>query len=479
MSSELGNTVFRRADCLRFAELSGDANPVHVDDIYARRSVAGRCVVHGMLILLQALEAAFANGVGRPLRIEAKFRRFVCVDDEVAFRIVNTSAARIQIMAIAGDRSCADVTLHFEQSAGTRRRFGTGAEPVELFRTAPLDEPVARYLSHARSIDLERYGSGAEAFPSCSRVLGDDVTRAFYASTYFIGMVCPGLNSIYSAIDVDLSDADTGPPVQRFRLDRFDERVARLEISASGPLTGTLTAFRRPEPVAPEHISVYRPAVVDGAFAGLRALVVGGSRGLGAAAAKMLALGGAEVAATYANGAADASAMAEEIESTCRTQVRTAKFDLLADAPDAINEHISRANVILYFATPRIRQGPLKGLDKQLHDTYVRFYVEKVLELCQAIEALEQPRKIVYVPSTTFIESRPLGFLEYALAKSACEVLCDEINQSFSHVRTLTTRLPQLRTDQTASMYTVKYESIVDTLYPLLRRLNEAANVPA
>ena len=50
-------------------------------------------------------------------------------------------------------------------------------------------------------------------------------------------------------------------------------------------------------------------------FAGSTALIVGGSRGLGALTAKILAAGGGKVIITYATGRADAEDLTEEIRS--------------------------------------------------------------------------------------------------------------------------------------------------------------------
>ncbi|HYD28766.1 3-oxoacyl-ACP reductase family protein [Brevundimonas sp.] len=56
-------------------------------------------------------------------------------------------------------------------------------------------------------------------------------------------------------------------------------------------------------------------------LSGKRALVTGGSRGIGAAIARHLAADGADVAITYQNSAGAAAALAEEIRSTGRTAV--------------------------------------------------------------------------------------------------------------------------------------------------------------
>ncbi|MFC3123724.1 MaoC family dehydratase [Pseudoroseomonas globiformis] len=52
----IGDTVsFSRTisadDIVRFAELSGDHDPVHVDEEYARNTAFGRCIAHGAHVM--------------------------------------------------------------------------------------------------------------------------------------------------------------------------------------------------------------------------------------------------------------------------------------------------------------------------------------------------------------------------------------------------------------------------------------------
>lgn len=42
--------AFTEADVLAFAKLSGDKNPLHIDETYARSTKLGRRVVYGMLL---------------------------------------------------------------------------------------------------------------------------------------------------------------------------------------------------------------------------------------------------------------------------------------------------------------------------------------------------------------------------------------------------------------------------------------------
>src|SRR3954464_10855593 len=78
--------TFRLPDLAAFAELSGDYNPLHTDPIAARRTQFGNCVVHGVLVLLWALnEYQQQSGSRRKrARVNARFLRPILADVKIA-----------------------------------------------------------------------------------------------------------------------------------------------------------------------------------------------------------------------------------------------------------------------------------------------------------------------------------------------------------------------------------------------------------
>jgi acyl dehydratase len=62
-SEKISSRVVSEAMQEQFARLSGDRNPMHMDAVAARRTQAGKPVVHGVHTLLWALNLVWADGV--------------------------------------------------------------------------------------------------------------------------------------------------------------------------------------------------------------------------------------------------------------------------------------------------------------------------------------------------------------------------------------------------------------------------------
>ena len=52
----LGNFIISEDEGIKFSKISGDYNPIHLDEVFARKSIPGQIVVHGVNTLLWALE---------------------------------------------------------------------------------------------------------------------------------------------------------------------------------------------------------------------------------------------------------------------------------------------------------------------------------------------------------------------------------------------------------------------------------------
>ncbi len=115
-SAELIRTV-REEDLTAFAAVTGDDNPVHIDEDFARTTSFGGRIAHGMLSAgyISAVIGTKLPGSGAIyLEQTLRFRRPVRIGDEVT--------ARAEITAIDGER--ARVTLATTCTVGGKAVVG-------------------------------------------------------------------------------------------------------------------------------------------------------------------------------------------------------------------------------------------------------------------------------------------------------------------------------------------------------------------
>jgi hypothetical protein len=261
-------------------------------------------------------------------------------------------------------------------------------------------------------------------------------------------MISPGLHSIFSTLNVNFEGPDE--PVLRYFVLSVDERFRKVTQTVSGcGVTAVIEAFARVPPVQQPTIAELVPLVMKNEFNGCQALIVGGSRGLGEVAAKLIGAGGGSVILTYAVGSSDG----ETVARLNGIAVMTHMF---------------------YFATPKIGGKNVTRIFRQaVFESYTEFYVNAFAKLCSAIESEGYPRVGILYPSSVFVDDAPAGFCEYAMAKAAGEKLCSYLEKN-SKFYFSTPRYPKFLTDQTATVFPTSTEPIAETILRSIRSLMAA-----
>jgi acyl dehydratase/NAD(P)-dependent dehydrogenase (short-subunit alcohol dehydrogenase family) len=464
--------VFTLADQARFASLSGDANPMHVDPVAARRTQYGQPVVHGVHGLLWGLEAVAAGGVDLAAYrgLSSQFQKPILLDERVDVRI-----------APAG----ADLTVELRVGAllATRIRLSR-ALPAAEDLIGSIDAPAAPRRVTPRALAFEDMASLegafdyaapelAEAFPAAARALGLGVLEGLAATTYVVGMECPGLHSIYSRLTAALDGAASGGRVA-YRATSSDPRFRLVELLVRAPaVEARIGAFARKPPVAPPMMRDLVGHVRPNEFTGQRALIIGGSRGLGAATAKILAAGGAEVVVTYARGAAEAAEVVDDIASAggrgaaIAYDARGAPEPQLASTPFA-------PNAVYYFATGTIWRRKMQAYEPALMEEFMHLHVDGFARLAEAVRAATSGRLVLFYPSSTYAAETPKDFGEYAAAKRAGEAVAEHLATTLKHTSVIVERLPPVSTDQNASLTASKVISPLAAMLPIARRVQAA-----
>jgi hypothetical protein len=482
----LGEKAFTRDDQELFSRLSHDCNPMHMDPSAARRLITGRQVVHGMHVVLTALEYALNERDESVFIVDCSFNNPVSVDERVVFTRWDEPGQATSLEASVDGLVCARIMLGsaLNAAAGATEVTSTASTSDQAIRhvdtlVRPLDEAPdshdgKQYALWLDSTDMSAY------FPQVHRRLGNERLVAMLALSYVVGMVCPGLHSVFSSFRLEVCKPAIDDGLFRFSVLKYDPRFRLFNIRFQAGIQGEIKAFQRPAAQNQPSLKDLSEHVAPQEFKGTKSLILGGSRGLGEVSAKLLAAGGGDTVLTYAVGLEDAKAVCDEINASGAATCEILKLDILRDSLDSLPIDWNSLDLIYFFPTSKIFRKKSAIFDARLYQEFSDFYVTRFYELCLFLEEtlLDRKSKVqIYFPSTVAIDERPRGMAEYAMAKSAAEILIQEINRSFEKLHVSSSRLPRLNTDQTTSVARVSNGSNLEAMLPLTRLLQARAGV--
>ncbi|MEO1037781.1 MAG: SDR family NAD(P)-dependent oxidoreductase [Pseudomonadota bacterium] len=468
-STRVRDVTFTMSDQRAFAQLSGDFNPMHLDPVASRRFMYGEVVVHGIHLLLRGIElladaqprfAALAS-------VDVEFRTPAKLGIPVRFTISERGEREVGLVADVDATLAMRATLTWGERDGPEPMWPS---PTEAWQSAPdvLLREHMRDIADSTPLVIDRDATRL-MFPALPVAAMADQLAVLLATTRIVGMHCPGYHSIYSQLQLTF-DAKAGKPAPlRYALDGFDERFNMADVSLDGnALDGRIKAFLRPTPQAQPNIVTIARQVRPSEFAPRRALIVGGSRGLGEVSAKILAAGGASVAITFRDGADDAQRVCDEIREF------GAEASVLQYAAGGdLDEIVAFADEwqptdLLFYATPAIKKTDTLFYNDLYFQRFAEVYVRGFSELIDALLSRVALQRLVY-PSSVAVEELTKGMMEYSAAKAAGETICHYVARRHPSLKVAMPRLPRMATDQTVSVLSGADEAAVEYFVKLLR----------
>lgn len=308
--------VFDAASLRRFAKESHDLNPLHMDEDYARRSAFGQRVVFGALAGLNCLDR-LPDLPGRELeRIDLEFRHSMFIGVDYRLHVEQITDSRVVVDLRDGALTMVRLTADFRTAGAVSEAepacddFPSAVKP----RAVPAD-PADETLRAGLTLD----GFYSTRLPSSRFPQAQLLLRL---CSYLTGMEAPGRRALFLRLTLQFAaGADPTPGrTVKYRLatraydSEFGLLTSALEVwTETGLLaTGELKAFARrnlPRVAAPA-----RQGVADDSLKGKTALVIGGSRGLGARIVEALAWRGCHVAVNFLSSRDEAEALAEALK---------------------------------------------------------------------------------------------------------------------------------------------------------------------
>ncbi|HBV21161.1 MAG TPA: hypothetical protein DEF07_05515 [Nitrosomonas sp.] len=464
----------------RFAQVSGDYNPLHVDSILARRYQFGSTVIHGVCGVFKTLDLVCGN-LGRPVSIasiKVQFSRPILPDDNVEVFSHQSAAHGLKLRLLVHGKRAQDIDLEWME--------GSGRKPeMAKYISIPADRPQPVDLQFEDVDALEsQFGlvwdpdSIQLMFPHVKKYLPDNQSAVLLGLTNIVGMQCPGLHSVFAGFNVHFVQNESSSDAKmHFRVIRSDSRFSMVTISIShNTASGEVTALFRPKPVSQEKYTEFQALVSRHQFADQQALVIGGSRGIGEVTAKLIAAGGGHSVITYHQGKDDATRIVNEIRShggKCDKISYNVLSPLKTDITSCFSD--KRITHIYYFASPLIEKGDHLIWDEAVFQKFCSYYITGFANLIERFlsdTAYSKNILTVFAPSTIFLEQPQKGFNEYIASKAAVEAFVRQLATKYPNWVFYAPRLPRMLTDQTSGLATNWTQNTAEVMLDALSLMN-------
>jgi NAD(P)-dependent dehydrogenase (short-subunit alcohol dehydrogenase family)/acyl dehydratase len=440
----------------RFAEASGDRNPLHVDELFARGTPFGRCIAQGALVTVAALGITNETTLRSVGTLDAQFKQPVFPDEEYTISLVDSDPGKTRIEVGGRGRVAVNVTLttHLAAApfpaASKQEPLGHGTSP----RPYTLDDLVDADVSLT-----ERYGCELGPLSALAADLGaehvpDSMLVWLSAASYTVGMLVPGRDAVFagarivraSAVNSGTLTASLSAADDRTGLVIVDAAVDQGEASAQM----TLQTFLRPVVPAPDRSSIGRYLPPSTELSGRNILIVGASRGLGAALSGAFATQGATVWAGFARSTKHGEKLRSDFGSE---SVRLLQFDAedteqTRRAFNTLRTQAGALDGVVFCAAPPLYEMAFQPEATEATLRSLRSSLAMVLTpLTESLHVLS-PDGWLIVMSSSALDDPPEAWPHYVTAKAALEGLAAYCARH-TRARVLIIRAPKMWTDST------------------------------
>ncbi len=463
------NKTFTYKDQEYFASLSGDYNPIHLDRVYARRSLFGAIVVHGIHQIVCGLELWLSNtnSYYKFKSIDAMFIEPVKLNQKIFYKFIqNQYVVEIQILNEVNS-VVSKIEYEYEDWSGRQK---CGIQNRSPKKERAVKNLINDLFGYADTIDLMLNLEELETkYPHLRSKLPNSQLAFLLSATRIVGMYCPGENSIFNSLNIQFT-ADKKDYNIKYKVKKIHKRLNIVSICTySNFAIGAIKAVIRPPMVTQPSAAALSQLVRPDEFKGQRALIIGGSRGIGETTLKLLAVGGADVTFTYFTGALEADVIVHELKQI-GVKVTCFQMDALNGRDIAIKLKGTQLNSLYYFPTPHIFSGSKGVFQKIQFQKFCDYYLFPLVSIVE--NGVKNGLKKVFYPSTTSINELVNGMWEYSVAKMAGELLCEILEKQYNPLLIYKPRLPRVSTDQTKSVIPVNNEATETVMVEQLRKFS-------
>lgn len=441
----------------QFAELSGDYNPLHIDSEYAYNSLYKQQVVHGVYQVFYVLNDYLKKKCKKFYlsKISVNFHSALLLGEEFFVEVLE-SELQVEFLLKKSDEVITTIkVLLLEEKSNTQFH-----KTVKYKKQLPQQPDFSKLETEYRESVFFDENLLKQMFYEVYDKLSFVSVGFLLATTRIVGMKFPGKNSIFSSINFECCHGSC----EEFTYSiSFHKILKVVTINLNGMLNGKLRALLRPEQVKMTPISQLKEFKISNCT-DQKALVVGGSSGIGLQCVRMLSLNNASVLFSYYKNEVEAKKNVIDLiavnKNVCAFKMNVSNIE--KETFDYINQF--SPTHLYYFATPRIiHNSELLNFNCfiELSEYYI-FALEKIIKNCPSI-------KKIFLPSSTAIVELPKDMYEYSIVKYAMELFAFILQKKYM-VNVFVPRLPRIETNQTQSVMNVYSSKAEDVLYEELNK---------
>jgi NAD(P)-dependent dehydrogenase (short-subunit alcohol dehydrogenase family) len=451
-----------------FSAASHDCTPLHMSATYARATPYGERILFGVssgLICLGQLQQRTGYVLTRAV---LEFRRAMFVGIDYAVEVFDSNPEHAIVKVYDGPQVVLVVTATFQPGSSVLLDDVSSSSLVQV-RTEPAHFQATDLLpglkvegAYAPVWDLVR--EMMKRLEITDKGIGPRQIATLMWCSYLVGMELPGRRGLCCKLTVDFNTQWHGANTELIYMARvvaFDPRFDLLTIDAEIRSGGILLANADIQAFAREEVPALTPTSVEcllprsDLLKGKIALVVGGSRGLGAAMVQALSLQGCTVLVNFLQSEASARQLQDTLVDAPGqielVQGNASDLEWCIELHSEIIRRYGRLDFLVCSACP-----PLLPLHLNTRTANrINEYVGKSLALVNVpmatfLNTLAQNRGWNIVISAQLTPSTlSVDWPHFASAKGAIEGLTRVMAVEYGKVSFLIVRPPRMRTELT------------------------------
>jgi NAD(P)-dependent dehydrogenase (short-subunit alcohol dehydrogenase family)/acyl dehydratase len=440
---------FTEQDLALFSEASGDLNPLHLSQEYARRTPYGQRVVYGCLGAMACLGHIRLPDGWSAASLDARFHwpMFLGVKYRVeASRRANRWDVRLF------DGSTVVLSLKVKAKISHTKDVPKAAPSSPVFERR--DAAVLQHDSIVPGLTVSgTYHCNLPALAALAERWGIEdgfLPTVLSWGSYLVGMELPGESALFSrfVLQFDETPPVSMPMTYKASVASVDAGFGLVETEFSLLAGGSAMAsgqcwsyIRLP---VPELEMIDSEGVRPDSLAGRVAVIVGSSRGFGAAIERALELRGATVFGMARSGISGDLPRTEVGDAADPAALRRLR--------DRVCKEYGRLDFLICNACPPVLPLYLEPNSMERIHAYIDHAVSLTLgPLTEFLDLLNNSSGCAVIISSIYVEYPVKEFPHYIAAKRAVEALASIASLQYPRVATLVVRPPKMLTAMTNS----------------------------